>query len=74
MVFVSRVAASEYRTQSVALANGGSPVPVGLKSSRSGGSSGNSLSGSDSCLPSFQMIGNGSPQYRCRENSQSRSL
>src|SRR5690625_757103 len=59
-------------TQSL-LASGDSPVPDGLISSISGNSCGNSSSGMVVIVPSSQcIIGIGSPQYRCLENSQSR--
>ena len=80
MVFVSRrpcipVRGSMTFTQSVASASGDSVVPLGWNFLRSGSRSGNSVSGTDSIVPSSRwMIGIGSPQYRCREKSQSRSL
>ena len=55
------------------LASSGSNV-FGEKSSTSGSSSGSIDSGSATGRPvSSYTIGNGSPQYRCRLNSQSRS-
>ena len=74
MVFVSRLALSVYRNHSVAFANGGSLVPVGLKSVITGGLNGNSLTPIARCSPPSHTIGNGSPQYRCRLNNQSRNL
>lgn len=62
-------------TQEVALARGGSPVPVGVNSSISGKVTGRSLSGTALISPfSSNSNGKGSPQYRCLANSQSRSL
>lgn len=60
---------------SVAFESGGAGVPVGLKSAISGKRNGSSDSGIACARPSpSSTIGNGSPQYRWRENSQSRSL
>lgn len=51
-------------TQVLDLANGGSPVPVGVKSSNSGSLTGRSLSGRETISPvlSRKITGNGSPQ------------
>ena len=63
------------RTHSVMLARGDSPVPEGAKLVVSGRRRGNSDSGT-ATMPHFSQCtsGMGSPQYRCLENTQSRSL
>ena len=60
----SHIGDTSIHTQDTALANGGSPVPVGVKSSNSGSIRGNSLSGSGTVSPvsSRNITGIGSPQ------------
>src|SRR5262245_9841886 len=62
-------------THSVIAAKGDSPVPVGWYRSTSGNRTGRSFS-STATSPHFEQctIGIGSPQYRCREKTQSRNL
>jgi hypothetical protein len=69
------VAGSRVASQDFARASGAEPSAEGLKSSIGGSSTGRSPSGTATTLPSSRWSsGNGSPQYRCRLNSQSRSL
>src|SRR5262245_57263123 len=62
-------------THSAIAARGDSPVPVGWYRSTSAKRTGRSFS-STATAPHFghSTIGIGSPQYLCRENTQSRSL
>jgi hypothetical protein len=58
----------------VARASGGWPSRVGLYSSISGSTMGSWSFGTHFTVPSpSSIVGNGSPQYRWRENNQSRS-
>src|SRR5215470_10329689 len=63
-------------TQSSIAASGDSPVPVGWYRSTSGKRTGKSSSGTGTKPQLIEQwtIGMGSPQYRCREKTQSRSL
>lgn len=74
--YASRVEWEKINTQFLAFESGGSPVPVGVKSSNSGSRRGSSPSTSGMLSPvsSKKMTGIGSPQYRCLAKSQSLSL
>src|SRR5215831_16712428 len=63
-------------TQSAIAARGDSPVPVGWYRSTSGSWTGKSSSGTGTSPQLMEQwtIGIGSPQYLCREKTQSRSL